>query len=198
MPTPIPDAYRIVVHGHSTGSLLQWEITPGVFDDDAHSTARMEDIRDAVVAWVESDLIDVLDDTNVCDEVIVEDLAASALPAVVAGVSESGTVGGNPAGGQVTAITTLRTNLSGRSYRGRIYWPGVSSTFINAVDGTTLDPDAMTAYDTAANALVAAVDAVAAATTLAVVSRAQLVATPILTVQTRPYLGTQRRRVRTP
>lgn len=198
MPVIIPDAYRIIVHGHSTGSLLQWEITPGVFDDDTHTTARMEDIRDAVVAWVESDLIDVLDDTNVCDEVRVEDLAASALPTVVAGVSETGTVGGNPAGGQVAAITTLRTNLSGRSHRGRIYWPGVSSTFINAVDGTTLDPDAITAYDAAANALVAAVDAVAAATTLAVVSRTLTTAFPILSVSTRQYLGTQRRRVHTP
>jgi len=198
MPINIPDAYRIIVHGHSTGSLLQWEITPGVSDTDAHTTARMSDIADAVAAWCESDLADVLDDTNVVDEIRVEDLDFTDLPTVVVGSTVSGSVGGNPAGGQVAAITTLRTALSDRSHRGRIFWPGVSSTFINAVDGTTLDPDAMTAYDTAANALLAAVDAVAAATTIGVISRTLVEVNPVLSVATRPYLGTQRRRVRTP
>lgn len=194
----VPNAYRLIVHGHSTGSLLQWEITPGIIDTDAHSLSRMEDILAAAVSWVEGSLIDVLADTENVDEVRVEDLAASAVPTIIGGVNENGTVAGNPAGGQVAAITTLRTLLSGRSYRGRIFWPGVSSTFINDLDGTTLDPAAVTAYDTCANALIANIDAVASSTAIGVVSRTVPTVTIVTSVQTRQYLGTQRRRVRTP
>lgn len=199
MPAPvIPNGGRIIIHGHSSGSLLQWEITPGWNDTATHDEALLGNIADAVVAWVNSSMKTRLCDSAVVDEVIVEDLEASPVPPVLRAITVAGTVGGNPAGGQVAAITTLLGASPGRSHRGRIFWPEVSSTDINALDGTTLDPDAVAAYDTSVNALNTALDAIDGTCSLAVISRKLSIAEPVLSVKTRSYLGTQRRRVRTP
>lgn len=197
-PTPIPNGLRVIIHGHSAGSLLQWEITPGLNDTADHTDVLMGDIADAVVGWVNASMKNRLVDSAVVDEVIVEDLDATFTPPVLRPITVAGTVGGNPAGGQVAAITTLNTGRPGRSYRGRIFWPEVSSTDINALDGTTLDADAVAAYDTSVNALQTALTAASATCTLAVISRLLSNAEPVLSVKTRSYLGTQRRRVRTP
>lgn len=197
-PAPVPNGLRAIIHGHSSGSLLQWEITPGLNSTSTHDETLLDNIADAIVAWCGSSMKNRLCDSAVIDEVQVIDLEASPVDPVLRSVTIAGTVGGNPAGGQVAAISTLNTGAPGRSRRGRIFWPEVSSTDINAVDGTTLDPDAIAAYDTSLNALNTALNAIDGVTSLAVVSRVLNVASPVLTVKTRPYLGTQRRRVRTP
>jgi hypothetical protein len=92
---------------------------------------------------------------------------------------------------QTCAIFTFRTGLRGRSYRGRMYLGGVYNTLLGTP--TTLwSSTGMTGFNAAITAFQAA--NVTNGITHEVLSRHLGVATPVLQIVARQYLGTQRDR----
>jgi hypothetical protein len=94
-------------------------------------------------------------------------------------------------GPQVCAIFTFRTGLRGRSYRGRMYLGGVNNTLIGT-PATLWSSTGMTGFNAAITAWQAT--NVTNGITHEVLSRFLGVATPVLQIVARQYIGTQRDR----
>lgn len=194
----IPDGWKVTLAGQSGGSLRPWAMTFGVLDTDTHNLARAVDISQGFLAWWEAELQSQIstNDTLVAINVLDLESASGVSLHRVSGLPENGTKSGDPAGGQVAAITTFLTGSRGRSNRGRSFMPGLVATQINAGDGTTLDADAASAIQDAYVALNDSIDAEASGAVHAIISKVDAEAKPVLAYLTRRYLGTQRRRVR--
>jgi hypothetical protein len=194
----IPDAWKVTLVGQSGASLRPWAMTFGVKDTDTHNLARAVDVSQGFLSWWEAQL-QALVSTN--DTLVSIDVLDAADPTGVSlhrvtGLPENGSHSGDPAGGQVAAITTFLTGARGRSNRGRSFLPGITASFINAGDGTSLDSDAQASIQAAYVALTAAIDAKASGAVHAILSKKDVEAKPVLAYLTRRYLGTQKRRVR--
>lgn len=195
----VNDGWKIALLGHSGGSLHPWAMTFGAKDTDAHTPARGEAVAHAFLAWWESDLQDRVSANETLVSISVLDLESEFGTSIhyTTGLPENGGHSGDPAGGQVAAITTFFAAGRGRSRRGRSYRVGVVATDINAGDGTTLDADAATADQTAYTNLNDAIQGdLDGNIAHAIISLKDAVAYPVIDYQTRRYLGTQRRRVR--
>lgn len=155
------------------------------------ATGSAEDVATTVGQAWDINVMDVLS-----QDVRHLDTICTKLDGVSAGVIvPSETVGGdgNPAApDQCASIVTLRTPLSGRSHRGRIYVPG---TPVNQVDA---DPSLW--KSAWVSVLQGAVDAFNGdldtdETTWGVLSRSLGAITPITSRVVRQYITTQRRRL---
>lgn len=135
------------------------------------------------------------DDWNL-SEVILYDLQEATAPsweAVI--VTLPGTNNGNNLGTNIAGVVTHRTGMRGRRYLGRTYLAGFTEND-NDADGTW-NATTRTAVTNAFTALRAALLASSVAPLeLAVVSRAGLFATPIVTHSANPYWDHQDRRKR--
>ena len=92
---------------------------------------------------------------------------------------------------QTCAIFTFRTGLRGRSYRGRMYLGGVQNLLLGTPT-TQWSSTGMTGFNAAITAWNAAL--VTQGLTHEVLSRKLGVATPVLQIVARQYLGSQRNR----
>lgn len=98
-----------------------------------------------------------------------------------------------PTSSGTAQVITLRTLVSGRSHRGRMYVAGVGGTDLTN-DGTALKASAVTANQTAADNWFAAINSGSPAITLVVYSKKLNSKSNVSSVVARNYLGSQRGR----
>lgn len=141
-------------------------------------------------------------DDNFVTEVDVEDVKPGTAATYVYTFSAvSGRLAGDPVPAQIAAVLSLRTDLKGRSYRGRVYLPGISEL---DVDMKSFNAGAITAFSTIATQLLAVFGPAGSDTQwrLAVISRwnnkvkrATPVATQVTSIAVDTIPFSQRRRV---
>jgi hypothetical protein len=193
--------------GIFNSSLHHWANVWGVLDTETHDTARANAIAAVFEQWWDVALRTLLMNDMSCTDIAVLDLADPTGVSIEynTGLPLNGTKSGDPAGAQVAAIVTLRSDLRGRRFRGRKYFPGIPSSSINAGDGTSLDSGSADEFLNVVEWLVLAIAGttnngithLSPAANIAVVSHRANVATEVTSAQARLYLGTQKRRVRT-
>lgn len=196
--TAIPNAWRVTMEGHSDPGLKKWAMVFGVNDTSDHDLARGIDIAAVFKDWWDDHLSEVCVDSCFLDAVHMldqEDETGVSF-SYVTDLPINGQITGNAAAGQASVIVTLLTGLRGRANRGRKFNPGMPDEYIDGSGGLNLDAGVATAFNTRYASLLTALLALDGGPTLAVLSFSQELAIPVLAVQTRDYLGTQKRRVR--
>lgn len=98
-----------------------------------------------------------------------------------------------PTSSGTAQVITLRTLVSGRSHRGRMYVAGVGGTDLTN-DGTAMKPAAVALNQTAADNWFAAINTGTPAITLVVYSKKLNTKSNVSALVARPYLGSQRGR----
>lgn len=193
----IPNTWRCTLEGHYTSSGKKTANVIHVLDTSTHDAARAAVVAAGIAGWLQGSDKAQFGTHFQWDAVQILDRASSTGVSLVytTGFPTTGTASGDPAGGQVCAITTLTTGQRGRSYRGRVFWPGMSNSFLNAADGCTLDPDELANYDALITHLQTALGGLSGSVNLAVASSKLAAAHAVVAHQTRTWLGTQRRRV---
>lgn len=92
--------------------------------------------------WWRTNIKPIQSNTVSLYSILVQDLGPASPPAHLRAVTAptTGSAAGTPLPNSVTIAMSLRTALSGRSYRGRIYHPGLISTHItgNSLTATQL------------------------------------------------------------
>lgn len=127
------------------------------------------------------------------------DAASSLHKEYTSGWTAPGLMGGTPFPGGTTTSVKLATGIRGRSYRGRIYWPGLT---VNQVTNGLLTTTARDAIATSVNLLRTSLAADVASDRLVVVSYCQDgawltngVATEITSASAHLLVDSQRRRL---
>lgn len=163
-----------------------------------HSPARAQAIAGLFQNWWQVTVKPLTNSATRLDSVRCTDQASAVGTSIVytTNLPQAGTRAGDPLPGSTAVIVTLQGLARGRANRGRIYFPGEISTSINAIDGTTWDPGITAPWAAAINTLMTNLNAMTPAAGLAVLSRSQGLAVPVVSTVSRPYFGTQRRRVR--
>ena len=194
----IPDAWEVTYEGDYSTSLRRWDMVWGMKDTASHDNARAVVIASAWKDIWHNGLRDLCVNDCRLTGIRVTDMESETGVSIhyATGLPETGTQTGDPAGGQVAPIVSLLSGARGRANRGRKYFPGCPDTYINANDGCTLDAGVADSYRDQVLAVITAVHAISGGPDLAILSRSQALAVPVLAVQARSYLGTQRRRVR--
>lgn len=194
---PIENSWRCTINGAYMSSGQQTANVLHIYDPGPHDLARAEALANAVAGVLTGgDKAMFHSHFHFTSVVVMDDeLEDGVVYISTAGLPVTGTATGDPAGGQVCAITTLTTGGRGRSRRGRIFWPALSNSFINAADGTTLDSDEIANYDAIVGDIMDAIDGLDGTATLGVESKTDVAIYPVTGWQTRSWLGTQRRRV---
>lgn len=115
------------------------------------------------------------------------------------GWTPAGSGAGSAAPGNITSSVKLSTGLRGRSFRGRFYWPGLGTAFIN---GNQLNTGVATAIQTSANLLRTNLAAGSPSDRLVVTSyrtggswRTTAVSTEVTAASTHANVDSQRRRL---
>lgn len=168
-----------------------FHVTAATLSDPADVAA------DVGAAWTASGSISSLQvDSLSYGDVSVQPYDGSSAPINVAVGSFTGTTGdisGDPVGVNVSAIFTLRTLVSGKSHRGRMYLPGFLGSALDPF-GARWESPLLTDGQTAADDFKAALEAGTAITALVVYSRLHNTKTNVSSMVFRHYLGSQRRR----
>ena len=152
---------------------------------------------DVGVAWrVGSGLKSIQSSAVTYGTVNVQPYDGSSAPTNVTVSSFTGTTGAGGASGagvQQCALITLRTLLSGRAYRGRMYIPGIDATY-KIADGSQWTSAFKTTLQTAADAFRTSLLGGTAVSQLVVYSAKNNTKASVSTCVARQYFGTQRRR----
>lgn len=194
----IEHAWRVTLEGTSDPGSKPWAMVFGVNDTSSHTLARALDIAEVFKDWWIDTLADSIVDTCSLNAVHMLDQASETGVSVSynTDLPASGDNAGDPAAGMAAVIVTLLTGMRGRANRGRKFNPGLPDEYINGSGGLSLDGGIVAAFNTRYAALITAVEGLSGGPALAVLSYSQALAIPVLAVQTRSYLGTQKRRVR--
>lgn len=190
---PIAEYARCNILGRSNGSANTWAFGFAVHFPEGITDTDAQQVNTAVQDWIGANFRNRLSNSHTCTSVRIDPYLPGNPHEFTVTVNGLGARVGNPAGGQVAVIGTLRTNIGGRRGRGRIYFPGVSAEDINAIDGTSLDNDAQIAYQGSLSTLIASLNTIGHP--MSVVSRMDAQGYQVANGIVRTYLGTQRRRV---
>jgi hypothetical protein len=195
----IPNCWKLELIGQYSSNTRKTATILHVYDTNTHNSARATAIATAVVGtWFATDKT-AFHGGWALSEVIVTDLAISTGVQVVytTGLPISGTGSGAPAGAQACPVTTLYTALRGRSYRGRVFWPGLRDVLVDSASGSSLTASGQSGFDAVTADLQTAITGVGSGSiSLGVASNLLATVTPVTGWKTRAYLGTQRRRVK--
>lgn len=162
------------------------------------SVSDLGDLAQAGADWHGSDLRDLLSTVTNLKQTRATDLTVQGGPEVIHTVGNNGTIATASAPLNAALVVSARTDLRGRSYRGRAYVSGFPASFLNnAVDMTSTYSDA---FATAFGALADAIQALGFAWVIAskqhngaVVNPAAT--NPVTTLIVDPHLDSQRRRL---
>lgn len=180
--------------GKNMSVTTHWQGNSGVLPADYTTLAQQVSSRWRV------DIMPLLSISANFVDVTVYDLNSEASPVYinVTGTGAPGTRTGDIAPLNCAMITTLRTNLRGRSFRGRMYIPALGELDIN---GDEWDAGAVTAMQAAVDNFQLSVENTSAFI-LAVASRVFEgaprtlgVMTPVSSLLVRSYVGTRRKRL---
>jgi len=146
---------RGTLDGQQTENTFFYELAAGI------TQVLLDELVGAIVTEVISEWLPQLPTTWIGREVFAEDLTASSgLQSYATDIfGEPGSLGGTPLPNHVTIALARKSALQGRSFRGRVYWQGLSTASlaasINTISTTfaTAVLNAIAAIDNAAIAL---------------------------------------------
>lgn len=129
---PVPDAVEIVLE-YTRNNMQLRNVLHAKFVTGRPEQTEMQDLADDVAAWGISTWAPVLDNNTAFDAVTVRGLSeALDNQATASGSATSGTGGVSTLPNNVTKAFTLRSGLTGRSGRGRLYLPGLPTGALEA------------------------------------------------------------------
>lgn len=144
---PFPDGIKIEIKckkGGAPNINIVWGVINITLD-----LAALESISDAVVAWWTAEIRPLVSTSTTLEAVTVTDMSNEAglqwvndLVTPLAGTATGGDLPSN-----VAAVVTFYTGQVGRSYRGRVYNPGLTDTQVTTNTlGTTYVTNMLTAW----------------------------------------------------
>jgi len=165
---PVPDVAQVRIVGREDGQITN--NTLYFFHSGGRpSFLDLGDLANQIAIWVGGGIQSYASAAWAAQLVLVKDLTDATGAQAAAGFSVgTGGVGGGPAPNNVSFAISFHTALSGRSYRGRNFIPGIP---LQAVSGNTITSDFITNYVNAYNALTPGGGAVTPSWTWVVVSR---------------------------
>ena len=134
---PVPDVAHVKLEGTVDGQLtindLYFQISGGGI-----TSVNLSTLVTAVGGWGMGTLAPLLSDDWALVRTVGTDLTAANSYQVVLGTPATGGVSGEANPNNVAACLTLSTALSGRSYRGRNFIPGIPGSLVtlNTLDAT--------------------------------------------------------------
>lgn len=124
---PVPDTAEVVLE-YTRNSLPVRNVLHARFLAGTPTEPDMKDLADEVAAWGIGTWMPLMDNNTAFDAVTVRGLSSPVdNQASTTGAATSGTGGVSTLPNNVTKAFTLRTGLTGRSARGRLYLPGLPS-----------------------------------------------------------------------
>lgn len=198
---PVPGVFKVqmvyTLHGQRIENVFNVKSGAGL-------TAADADRIEAVFATWWNGTVRLQQSNNVSLVLIVLDALDSASGLhreYTTGWTQAGAVATSVTSSGVTAAVKLATGLRGRSFRGRIYWPGISANWVTTLT-SQLTPAIATQIQTYVNTLRTALTGDAAGDKLVVVSychdhvwRTTGVATEVTSASTHLNLDSMRRRL---
>lgn len=136
---PIPNGASLCFHFTTAGQNWQFCLTV-TFDSGDPSYSDLGDLAGIAYDWWGDSFQDDLTADNTLNEIVATDQTAQGAPAYPFSVSEAGTRASYAMPLNSPMCVSLRTNLRGRSYRGRMYVSGFPTTVqLSATDFTTAE-----------------------------------------------------------
>lgn len=198
----IPHTWRVGLIGQGSSG-LKAEMTFAVNDETViRDAARAAVIAAPFKTWWNTSIKPVVAPSWSLVQIYVLDVNSPTGTSIeyLTGLPIAGTSGSAAGAANAAPIITWRTDLRGRSFRGRSFVWGCALNMYSTTDGTLITPVLQTSLTTAAGALITAIAAISVPdeTYLAVASNKLLTNTPIVSGECRTYVGTQQRRVSSP
>jgi hypothetical protein len=142
----------------------------------AWSAANLATLLAGVDAWVAAGdgthhLLDPVSNQIALSNYVARDLTTSSGPETTLGGSHVGSTAGAPAPAGISWAVTLRTGLSGRSYRGRVFSAGLSMSQIGGTYNNEIGSGTANAIVAAWSALITKITSLNAAWYWCVLSR---------------------------
>lgn len=200
---PVPDAAELVINMEY--ALKAMKMVFGMKKSSPIISSDLEPLSvaivDAILSWNATYLSSSLLFTSVTinDLTIADGFTFTGDAGTSSALPFHGSDDSAPMPANVALVTTTRTGIRGRSFRGRNYWPAVPSAFV-VLDNFVTTPY-ITHQDVRTEELAAAINGVAG-WTFSVISRYHDgaarefgVTTPIISWDTNDRLDTQRRRL---
>lgn len=194
---PAPNAIRVCLQFEWTGQIV--EVCIGILKSSAVTLPDLSDVRDDVEAWRVAELRPILSSDVTCLNWYLLSLATATSPSMLSSIAvdAAGTNGAGTVPNNSTLVTTFATDLRGRSYRGRAYWPGITTASL--LDAVTV----LTPYAAAQNSAFASLNGyLRAGYAHAIISyqnagvmRTTAARTPVTGYRTEVKLDSQRRRL---
>jgi hypothetical protein len=195
---PVPNGVRVSIEFILDG--LTVVITLSFLGQQPADAAKLVQLAQAVEGWIATDLSSLLSEDISATTVKAQALDSESAPSIVWPISPpiAGEDPAEPLPANVALVTTFQTSKRGRSYRGRVYTPGLPS---NALTNAYVFNGAGAAALSAVYAALSTVEAATEMTHVVISRRADGaprttgVATPITAYRTGVVPDTQRRRL---
>lgn len=145
---PTVNAIKVSIEGTLAGQL--WVLTLQVGKATAVTPADVNNAANSIFSWFAAQMIPALTTATICNAIVARTMANQTdLPVTVAGPG-AGTQAVPSLPNGTALVTTFRTNMAGRSGRGRNYLMGLANN-----SGTSVSPAAgtITAVDAAYTAM---------------------------------------------
>jgi hypothetical protein len=202
---PVPDTVELVIVFQQSGR--EQRIVINVTNAVAWSIITMETFATSIVEYLAHATFGFMTANSSIEKITLTDLTTASSPSfdwttgLTGNLPVSGTHVGDNAPLQAALVTTWRTALRGRSFRGRTYMPNLADDDIEN-DGETVPTARVTQQQTWLSGLNAAIATTTGVNQVIVsrraggVPRVTGVATPIVSWDTNNHIDTQRRRIR--
>lgn len=195
---PIPNSWRVsLVFQYDDTELLAVN-TFGVRDGGAHTIEEAGVVAGIFATWWSTHIKSLTEPKCALIQINVLDMNDELGVSLeyTTGLPMSGTGDAGSAPQNAAPIVTFRSEGRGRSSRGRNYIVGAGQGFYSAGDGTDTNPTVAALYQTAYEALGTAI--AAEDMDHAILSKTLALPVVVTSYQVRSYIGTQRRRVKSP
>lgn len=123
---PAPNAIRICLQFEWTGQIV--EICIGILKNAGVAEEDLTDVAESLELWRRANLRPLQTTDITATQWVATSLASETAPSIILPIDTNPT-GSNASGSvpnNVTLVTTFLTALRGRSYRGRVYTPGLA------------------------------------------------------------------------
>lgn len=194
---PVPNTVRLCLQGVWAGQLV--ELCLGWRKDTAVTVSDLEDLTDGMETWRVAEFIPHVNHLYQMTQWVATALATATSPSVITPITadDVGLDAGPSVSNNSTMTTTFLTDLRGRSYRGRVYTPGLNqSDQLTSTDMSGTLAAALTAAYALMNTYVpVAFSHAVISLQTAGAPRATGVATPVTGYRSNTQIDSQRRRL---
>lgn len=194
---PAPNAIRICLQMLWAGQTV--EICIGILKSTAVTAGDLATVTTDLESWRQTEYVPLISSSIDFVQWYALSLTTATSPSLITPITVSavGGAGATTVSNNVALVTTFQTDLRGRSYRGRVYTPGISTVDIasSTEAGATIAFDLNTAYSQINSYLTAGFSHVVISYQNNNVLRSTAARTPVTGYRTEVRLDSQRRRL---